>query len=182
MLLIDISTVPPEGLEVDETLGAQDVHVEGEESFALEAGGRLTCRLERGDDESVHVRGRLAASLGVACARCLEPFKIGVDQELDLFYLPHRAGEDEAAEAEDGVELSDHEMVVAYYRGNRLDLGEMIREQFFLTLPMKRLCREACRGLCPGCGINRNVTTCDCKPEPDVRFSALKTLLDKGSS
>jgi uncharacterized protein len=181
MLVIEISTIPPEGLNVDETLAAAAVHVEGEESFALD-GGQLNCRLERGDDQSVHVRGRLVARLGVSCARCLEPYKFALDQELDLFYLPHHAGEDAADEAEDEVELSDHEMVVAYYRGNRLDLGEMIREQFFLTLPMKRLCREDCGGLCPGCGISRNTASCDCQPEPDARLSVLKTLFDKGSS
>ena len=41
---------------------------------------------------------------------------------------------------------------------------EMIREQIFLTLPMKRLCREACAGLCPTCGVNRNTRPCSCPP------------------
>ncbi len=180
MLVIDVSTIPPEGTEVDETLAAAEVHVVGEESFALEAGGRLTCRLERGDDQSVHLRGHLKAQLGLVCGRCLEPFRHPVDQDLDLFYLPHQAGEDAADEAEDEVELSDHEMVVAYYRDNRLDLGDMVREQFFLTLPMKRLCRQDCAGICPTCGANRNATPCACEPEPDARLAVLKTLFDKG--
>ncbi len=47
---------------------------------------------------------------------------------------------------------TDRDMVVAYYKGDRLDLGEVVREQCFLSLPLKRLCREDCRGRCPTCG------------------------------
>jgi len=176
MLLIDIGDIPPEGLEVDERLQPGEVHVEDEESFGLEADGRLVCRVERGDDASVHVRGRLGARLRVSCARCLEPFPFGVDEELDLFYLPRRPGQEEE---EDEVKLSDHEIVVAYHDGHRLDLGDMVREQFFLVLPMKRLCRPDCLGLCPACGGNRNLRPCECKPEPDQRLAALKMLFDK---
>lgn len=180
MLLIEVSQIPPEGMQVDASLDPGEVHLEGEESFALEAGGTLSCRLERGDDRTVHVRGELAARLRLQCGRCLEPFPFPVDQDLDLFYLPHRAGQDE--EEEDEVELKDHEMVVAYYRDERLDLGEMIREQFFLSLPMKRLCRDECLGLCASCGANRNATPCACPPERDSRLSVLGTLLGDGSS
>ena len=162
MLVIEVSSIPPEGLEVDETLSPGDVHIEGEESFALLEGGRLKCRVDRGDDQSIHVRGRLSARVELQCGRCLEDFAFALDQELDLFYLPHRA--DEEDEEEDEVELADRDMVVAYYHGERLDLGEMIREQLFLALPMKRLCREECAGLCPTCGANRNARPCACPP------------------
>ena len=162
MLVIEISSIPGEGLEVHEELKPAEVHLEGDESFALLEGGRLDCRLDRGDDQSVHVRGRLKARLELQCGRCLEPFPFALDQELDLFYLPHRA--DEEDESEDEVELADRDMVVAYYQGDRLDLGEMIREQLFLALPMKRLCREQCAGLCPTCGGNRNARPCSCPP------------------
>lgn len=179
MLIIDVSQIPPEGLDVNESLDAGEVHIAGEESFALRAGGTLRCRVERGDDRSVHVRGRLSAELGLECGRCLEAFPFAAGQELDLFYLPHRAD----AEEEDEVELSDRDLVVAYYREDRLDLGEMIREQFFLGLPMKRLCRQDCRGRCLKCGANRNLVSCGCPDaEPDPRLSSLAKLFDKGSS
>ena len=67
-------------------------------------------------------------------------------------------------------------MVVAYYDGDRLDLGEMIREQLFLSVPLKRLCREDCRGLCPTCGVNRNRTPCDCPPDGAVDSRASRSL------
>lgn len=177
-LLIDVSKIPPEGLQVDAELDPATLRVEGDDSFSL-AGGSLHARLERGDDESVHVRGHLAARLGMQCGRCLEPFEMALDQELELFYLPHVKDAEE--EDEDEVELSDHDMVVAYYRDNRLDLGEAVREQIVLGVPLKGLCREDCQGLCPKCGVNRNATACACtfeEPE-DPRLAPLRKLFEK---
>ena len=184
MLIIQISQIPPEGLPVDADLVASEVHVEGEDAFVLRPGGHLRALVERGEEDSVHVRGRLSARLGLQCGRCLEPFELPVDQELDLFYLPHRPDAAvEGEEEEDDVGLSDHDMVVAFYRGGELDLGQMVREQFFLAVPMKHLCRQDCAGLCPACGANRNQVACQCVVEDtDPRLVPLKKLLDRGSS
>jgi uncharacterized protein len=174
MLVIDVPRIPPEGMDVDAPLDAGQIHVQGEESFALEAGGHVACRVEKGDDETVHVKGRVTASLGLECGRCLEPFSFPVDHTLDLFYLPHQPGDD----AEDEEEITERDLVVAYYKEGLLDLGDMVREQLFLTLPMKRLCREDCLGICPTCGTNRNVTPCSCAP-PHVPLSPFANLFDK---
>ena len=182
MLIINVSQIPPDGLPVHADLLPSEVHVEGEESFDLLPGGRLDAQVERGDEDSVHVRGHLSASVRVQCGRCLEPFALPVDQDVDLFYLPHRNDARAAEEEEEDVELSDRDMVVAFYRGNQLDLGLMVREQLFLALPMKRLCREACAGLCPTCGVDRNTGQCDCPPEADPRLVPLKKLLDRSNS
>jgi uncharacterized protein len=179
MLVIEISQIPPEGLELDEPLDPASVHVEGEGDFTLDRGGRLRAHVELVDSTSVHVRGHLSAPLNLECGRCLEPFFFRLEQDLDLFYLPHRPDDDQ--EEEDEVELTDRDMVVGYYKGDRLDLGEVVREQCFLALPLKRLCREECRGRCPSCGRNRNMESCGC-PAPeeagDPRFAGLKKLFD----
>ena len=47
------------------------------------------------------------------------------------------------------------------------------------AVPLKTVCREDCKGLCPSCGSNLNVESCDCQPVPDARWSALKDLKDK---
>jgi uncharacterized protein len=182
MLLIEINTIPPEGRVVDEALDPQSVHVAGEETFSLRPGGRLSCRLDRVEGESVHVRGELRAGLDLECNRCLAPYTLAVKQDLDLFFLPHRPEAESAEEQEDEVQLEDHEMVVAYHDGQRLDLGEVVREQLFLAVPMKRLCRDDCKGRCPRCGADRNATPCSCPPpeaEEDPRLAPLKKLLPK---
>ena len=160
--MIETATIPLEGLSIDAPLEPVALHLDMKEGFALDPGGRLHCTLERGDDETVHVLGRMTASLRLECGRCLEPFRVPCEQDLDLFYLPHRSGGEE--ESEEDVELSDRDIVVTYFSGGRLDLGEMVREQLLLGLSMKRLCRETCAGLCPTCGANLNLQPCGCPP------------------
>jgi uncharacterized protein len=183
MLAISVSEIPPEGKPIDVPLDPGAVHLEGEDEFKLED-GRLTGRLEKGDDDTVHFRGRLQARLGLHCGRCLEAFVHTLDEDLDLFFMPHAAESDEADEEEQDVQLSDRDMVVAYYDEGRIDLGEIVREQMHLAVPLRRLCREDCRGLCPSCGVNRNTGSCACQPTEtgDERLAPLRKLFDKGSS
>jgi len=180
MLLIDIPRIPPEGLELDEALDPASVHVEGEGELRLLPGGRLRCHVEMVDGTTVHIRGRLVASVEPECCRCLEPYAALADQELDLFYLPRTPGQPE--EQEDDAALSDREVVVGYYDSERLDLGELVREQLYLSLPMKPLCSEGCCGRCPTCGKNLNTGACGCpapeEPE-DPRLAPLRGLVDK---
>jgi uncharacterized protein len=181
MLLIDIPRIPPEGLALDEALDPAGVHLDRETEFGLGPGGRLRAQVDLVDGTTVHVRGRLSASAQVECGRCLTRYALPVDQELDLFYLP-REKERPQDQEEDEVELTDRDVVVAYYDGGALDLGEVVREQMFLSLPLKRLCREECRGLCPTCGKNRNEGECGCPPPEtpeDPRLSHLRKLFDK---
>ena len=180
MLLIDIHRIPPEGLDLDEALEPSALHLESEAELALGPGGRLRGRIEVVDGSTLHVRGRLDGAVEVDCARCLDRYAVTLGQELDLFYLPGAAAPEEAQAEE--VELSDRDVVVGYYEGDRLDLGEVIREQVLLGLPLKPLCREDCQGLCPRCGKNRNADPCGCTPEEeagDSRLEPLRKLFDK---
>lgn len=178
MLLIEILRIPPEGLDLDEVLSPEAVHVQGDGELTLDE-GRIRCHLEIVDGNTVHVTGQLAGSMIVECGRCLEPYSVPVDQRLDLFYLPRLPNRPE--EEEEEVELSDHEIVVGYYENERVDLGEMAREQLFLALPMKSLCRPDCGGLCRTCGRNKNSAPCAC-PAPeeplDPRLEPLRKLVE----
>ena len=180
MLLIDIPRIPPEGLDIDEALDPAGVHLQAEEEVSLQPGGRLRAHAEVVDEATVHVRGRLDASVEIDCARCLARYAVRLGQELDLFYLPRAAEEPQAEEEE--VELSDRDVVVDYYDADRLDLGEVVREQILLGLPLKPLCRPDCQGLCPRCGKDRNLGPCGCAPEEepgDPRLEPLRRLIDK---
>jgi uncharacterized protein len=81
---------------------------------------------------------------------------------------------------EEDMELQDEDLDTAYYRDHVLDLAEMLREQFYLALPMQPLCRPDCQGLCPSCGIDRNVDTCQCQTDwVDPRLAPLKAILTR---
>jgi uncharacterized protein len=159
-------------------LDAAGVHVEGEDAFVLAPGGSLVCRVEKGDVDTVHVTGRLSAGLELVCGRCLEPYVLALAERVDLFCLPHAS---ETGVTEDEEEIAERDIVVTYYGEDRVDLGEMVREQLLLTLPMKRVCKDSCLGLCAVCGGNRNTDPCDCAP-PSTALSSLSALLGKGSS
>ena len=84
---------------------------------------------------------------------------------------------------EGDVEVADDDLSTAFYENDEIDLGALMHEQFVLSLPMKPLCSEGCKGLCPVCGTNLNKGTCDCKPVwEDPRFAALRELKTKTES
>ncbi len=146
-----------------------------DEDYRVVAPVELSLRVEKAGGDAFRVAGRAQTQLELECGRCLEPFEMPVDATFDLRYVPHEqnAGEGEREVAED-------DLTTAFYRDGMLDLVELLREQFQLALPMKPLCTEACRGLCPDCGANRNRTQCGCTPKwEDPRLATLKGLLNR---
>ncbi|ODS57033.1 MAG: hypothetical protein ABS36_05905 [Acidobacteria bacterium SCN 69-37] len=129
----------------------------------------------RKDRGNVRIVGRLTGELELSCSRCLEPFRIPVDSAFDLLYLP--ASTDAAAAPDEDHQLEDEDANVSFYEDETIDLAHLVREQFYLALPMKPLCRPDCQGLCPVCGTNRNVETCACDATwVDPRMEALRRL------
>ncbi len=124
------------------------------------------------DKDQFRLVGGVQAVLELPCDRCLEPFTLSVDATFDLRYQPHAENTGEAER-----EIEEDDLSTAFYDNQTIDLGQLMREQFYLVLPMKPLCQEACRGLCPVCGTNLNRGACDCKPEwEDPRLAVLKQL------
>jgi len=116
--------------------------------------------------------GRTATVLELPCSRCVEPFRMPVAAGFDLRYVPV-----EEMTTEDDREVRDDDLETSYYRDDEIDLAELMREQFYLALPMKPLCGDGCKGLCGQCGTNLNVETCACAPAwEDPRLAPLKTL------
>ncbi len=151
--------VPAERLAIPEMVDPVAVHLEGSlvrhtEGFAL--------------------TGRYAASGTVLCARCLTPVSWS---ENESFVLDIRAPL--VAPTDEEVSLAAEDLDVVFVEGDELDLVDVAAEQVLLALPMKVLCDEACAGLCPSCGGNRNVAgQCRCQPEADPRWEALRELKD----
>ncbi len=143
------------------------------EEFRIVAPVELTAQVSK-DSQKVRLTGRVRTTLETNCGRCLESFAIPVDAPFDLMFLP--VSEEPATREK---EVSDDDVGVSFYKDDAIDLGDVMREQFFLALPMKPLCRPDCQGLCPVCGVNRNRETCNCRADwVDPRFAELKKLLD----
>ena len=120
--------------------------------------------------------GCLLGRLMIRCDRCLEPYYHDLKSEFRLLLaLPHfDAGKSE-------IELSEDDMLVDFVTDKEIDLGDIVREQIYLALPIKSLCRKDCLGLCPVCGVNLNTEECKCRRETGhPGFSKLKDLKFKG--
>ena len=118
----------------------------------------------------IEVRGHISGALETACDRCLEQVRIPVELDFDL---PYRPMEEIAREEE--VEVGEDDLTVGFFSGDGVNLADVVREQVFLSVPMKVVCRPDCRGLCPVCGVNRNLKECGCSSQHgDSPFDFLK--------
>ena len=121
------------------------------------------------------VEGRFSGEVELPCGRCLEPYVSRVEATISEQFSaagPLAAAENETIEAE--------EPEAAAYQNYELDLTELLRQQMLISLPMRPLCREECRGLCPTCGANLNTEQCDCAvEEPESPLGKLKSLLER---
>lgn len=135
----------------------------------------LVMTVEKAGRDAFRVSGRAQTRLELECGRCIERFEMPVDAAFDLRYVP---AEQNTGEGE--REIAEDDLTTAFYREGMLDVIDLLREQFELALPMKPLCTETCRGLCPECGANLNRTPCDCTPKwEDPRLAPLKGLLNR---
>lgn len=122
--------------------------------------------------EDFRVSGKVAASLSLSCARCLEEFSYSIETELHVELM--RKPKDLASE----LELRDEEMDVCYFEGDEVDLDPYVYEEVVLSLPIQVLCSDACKGICPQCGRNRNREECQCeKPGASLLGEKLKRFL-----
>jgi uncharacterized protein len=135
----------------------------------LKATGKA--ELVMGSLEEFRVTGHLSVAMEADCDRCLEPAQLSVDSDFVLYYQP--VSEGYASE----TKVGEDEAEMGFYEGHGLELNDVLREYVLLALPMQRVCKETCRGICPICGRNRNLSDCDCHAETsDDRWAALKML------
>ena len=117
----------------------------------------------------VRVRGNFTVSLELTCARCLDPVRMQLSPEFDQFYQSN-SGSMLSGE----IALTENETEIGFFNGDFIEVTDIVREQILLALPMKPMCREDCKGLCPYCGGNRNVRDCGCQDSgSDPRLAPL---------
>ncbi len=145
----------------DNWLLAEPLYAEGVAELSGEKASRAIC-----------VRGRIKGRVENGCARCLEPIRHEIDDTLELRFYPMATI---AVSEEKAVGSKDVE--AGFFEEPGLPLADAVREQVSLLLPMRELCREDCKGLCPQCGANLNEIACGCKEEiADSRWDALREL------
>jgi len=116
------------------------------------------------DSDILILNAEIKVDLEMICSRCLDTFIYPIDIDIEeRFTTNSKSLEDEAIVVFDDV----------------LDITEIVETSIISTLPIKRVCKENCKGLCQECGCNLNSNTCSCnKEDVDIRFESLRGLFD----
>lgn len=115
---------------------------------------------------AIEVAGVLKATAKYECDRCLTEFERPVEIPFSEVFQENVSKDNEAG--------------IFGYAGNVIDLSAAIRENVIMSRPLKTFCSAECRGLCPKCGTNLNVSSCACERDSiDPRLAALQKIFDK---
>lgn len=143
-----------------------------EDGYGYDFGIHLEVRLTKMGDEYL-VQGRVKTRANFVCDRCAEPYVAAIEDGMMVLYtLSNKFIPPDEEKKYDEVRRIDPGTL-------EIDISDDVRQTLILAVPIKKLCKEDCRGLCPGCGANLNVEECRCGHEIiDPRWEKLKKLLE----
>ena len=159
-----------ERLELEESPEALELKAEG---ATFEKPVRVELLVSKNQDQLI-CQGKVTALTRLECSRCLAGYDYTIASELS-FVVDLAGGSEEARSEEGGYFVADPACVF-------FQIDDPVREAIIISLPLKPLCSEECRGLCPVCGIELNRSQCNCvREETDPRWDQLKGLSKKNS-
>jgi len=130
--------------------------------------------------DHIRITGKIEGHLKVGCHRCLKPFPLLLNENVDIYLV-----EVDRMPKEGEKELERDETAHEFFDGEVIEVDHLVAEQIFLALPVKVLCSEDCKGICPGCGANLNEEPCRCKAErgqsPFEKLKSIKEGLPKST-
>ncbi|MCK4502340.1 MAG: DUF177 domain-containing protein [Desulfuromonadales bacterium] len=129
-------------------------------------------RLQR-SGKFIEVDGQLHAVVRLKCGRCLHHYRLPLAESFSFTFVP----QPESCETEEEVELAAADLGLTCYQDDVLELQEPLQEQLLMAIPISPLCDVSCRGLCPECGVNLNVSSCECVKKPfNSKFNILADM------
>lgn len=115
-------------------------------------------------DDSIELNATIRYTYKEVCARCLKEFMNTIETQFTACITDN--------------EVEDSEEINIILHDNSIDIDKAIKQVIYLSIPMKSLCSEDCKGICPKCGANLNIEECDCENNSiDPRLEELKKLL-----
>lgn len=130
--------------------------------------------------DTVEISGSFEGRVRLACSRCLKEFESVLASSFEMTYAS-RQDETTHFSAQTDKALSAEESDLIFFTRSEIDLIDGLQEQVVLSLPLRPLCREDCKGLCPRCGADRNTDDCGCETTAfHPGFEALKRLNIRG--
>ena len=131
------------------------------------------CTLQRKAEDKVAMWGRVHVVVSVLCDRCLAPFDVEINTPVQILFELASAESWQVKE----MECKGGDMDTVLLDEPIVDIADAYRQQIVLTLPVKSLCAEGCKGICPQCGADRNRTACLCsESRRESPFSILNSI------
>ncbi|NLL75705.1 MAG: DUF177 domain-containing protein [Clostridiales bacterium] len=114
------------------------------------------------------IEGKMELTFAMNCDRCLKP----VNQKIILDFIRTVTGPDEYKE-----DAQDDDQ--NFMEGYQLNVDDLIKNECFINLPAKVLCKTDCKGICMQCGKDLNMGKCGCDTfVPDPRMARIKDIFD----
>lgn len=172
-MVIDLRNIPEEGLDLSYKEAIERLSLD-EEGYPFSTDVAVNTHIKK-EVDTVFISGSLEAELKIGCSRCLKKFTFRINPHFAVDYIPSPQHKEEGE-----LELTGSEMEVGFYKGDALELDELVKEQIILSIPMQPLCSPSCKGICPVCGQNLNIKECGCgKDSISPHFAVLKNFLKK---
>ena len=149
-MLLDLNRLRGPREHVERTVRPSDLGP-ADPDYVVTAPVELVMDVSKAGPDTFEAAGRVTTRLELSCGRCLEPYDLPVDATFELRYVPQPvAGAADAEAGPEEREIEEDDLTVAYYSDGQLDIGDLLREQFQLALPMKPLCSgRVPRAVCP---------------------------------
>lgn len=143
----------------------------GNDKFLAELGGKYVAPIEgelllENTGTMFTGRGRLTTAVQLPCSRCLKDSVYPIGIEFDIVLLER--GKNRTVNPDEGAIIFD---------GDEADIDSELQQSVFMALPIRSVCRDDCQGLCPLCGQDKNIRSCDCQEDKmDPRWAKLQDL------
>ena len=146
--------------QISLTFELETFEFEGEEIRAIEKVDVEGVAISEND--VIVINASIKTKLQLSCSRCLDTFIYPIDIDIEERFTNDK-------------ELQNEETM--FVDSDTLNITEIIENSIISTLPIKRLCKEDCKGLCSQCGANKNVENCSCFDyDVDIRLAKLREL------
>ena len=169
-MILSLVRFPPDGLVFEHVYRPGELDA-GATDLTLTSDPIVKGRVDR-VGHNFRLRGSLRCAIERLCDRCLVEVSLPLEIDFDLLYAPAEELEDRTGE----VELGERDLDLSVFQHDQIDLDALVLEQIELQVPIRLLCREECRGLCPQCGADWNTEQCACPPPIDPRWESLAGL------
>ncbi|MBN1553094.1 DUF177 domain-containing protein [bacterium] len=172
-MIIKLLDIPPEGLNLSISISSDEFEISSkyeiiEDPVKFDGNVKLM-------SSGCLVSGHLKGSWKLSCARCLKFFTLPVDGKFRVFFNRNFNKDTDSI-----LELTQEQLEEKELNSNEINLTEIIREEMILRIPMKPICEGTCKGLCPSCGQDLNIASCNCeKNAVNPQFAKLKQFLQK---